>query len=194
MGWRQRLANAPGEDRNRRKRVPDVRKMEQRLANAPGEDRNVAATGCVLSLIGGSAWPTRQARIATTRAGTSTTAHRSSAWPTRQARIATRPWWGPMPHPAGQRLANAPGEDRNAWRVDIDAARALAAPGQRARRGSQQQRDLHDWPLGSRSAWPTRQARIATVTSTGMSPRLKPAAPGQRARRGSQLSGWGSGG
>src|SRR4051794_9295235 len=109
----QRLANAPGEDRNTGD-TPHVSTLDlQRPANAPGEDRNMFTAFCRTALTACSARQMRRARIATTPI-------LATVAPSREQRPANAPGedrncgvFHERPLWSGQRPANAPGEDRN---------------------------------------------------------------------------------
>ncbi len=158
----QRRASAPGEDRNTSNGNLPLTTSRQRRASAPGEDRNVDGGSGRLAYTCSAGRP-RPARIATLTAS-------GAAWP-------LRPW---------QRRASAPGEDRNSYAASARGGPGRAAPGVRARRGSQRHCNLWTCPHMSRSAGRPRPARIATATTGPISPRGSAAAPDVRARRGSQ--------
>ncbi len=148
-GHRARRGSQPRLDRGRQDGP------QQRRATAPGEDHNNRLASSSSPLVVGSAGPPRPARI--------TTAQRSAGrWSASQ-----------------QRRATAPGEDHNLVRLRvIRHRRGGAAPGHRARRGSQQRRQLIPQIRVGRSAGPPRPARITTSSPWRHRPPRRPCSAG----------------
>ncbi len=196
MGWRRPwwgLEAAPGVRARRGSQLPEgdsastAAAQAQRRASAPGEDRNHHPVRLQGGQDRGSAGRPRPARIATPRRRSTRLTLSGSAGRPRPARIAT-PTTGSR-SPTGSCSAGRPRPARIAttpWRC-APAAIPAAAPGVRARRGSQLTGGAD--PRGGHLAAPGVRAR------RGSQPRLAGrqqhrahgAAPGVRARRGSQL-------